>query len=743
MADLGGKQRTAAEENASLETSTMSTLPQGKNGPLVFSRLRITTIAGLAVLALSLLVFLTARNAGMYPSVFADEWFYNLFSRLYDIKFAQRPSYLYFGVYSVTNRCGDGFLECARLINALFFVAAIPLIYSLARKYLTRALALWVTALSVFSPINAYSAYFMPESMYYFGFFLFAWITLKGAHQKPLTTVILAGCTLGAMTMIKVHAVFLLPGLWAILLLPLLSKPDYKIAAKTCGLILLSIVAFLCFRLGVGYLAVGNAGFHILGTDYTATAKSASGMEQVRHLLPLIGYNLWGNILALAVMFALPLALLLNIDTRSVHDDERQGADLRGLKFFTGTLLALLLLITAVFFARVQGTSPYENIARLSLRYYDFLFPLLYIIAGVTANQITVLGDKNYFKIASIGGIALIAAYAVWTRLGGYLPGIADSPELRAFTYNPYVYSAIGTLGIICSAIALFRLRVGATLFIWFFLPLTILLSAHFTNKELHSRLVSDPYDEAGQFVQRYLGPDVAKLAIVAPELSSIFRTHFYLRTPENTFINLPNHSRVDSSAIPANIEWILMMGSYQIPFELKQSVQIPVKAASLNLSNYDLITSALPVKTYTLVQIASTLTVDFLHESLPPALTHVDGLSTMDPVGRWSIGKEIVLTFSKPLPKRFELAINAFALGPNAEQAIKIDVGGNQYNIVLASQPSTVKISVVSGRNDNKIKIEIPQPTSPKDLGLSADTRTLGVGLKLITIREPIQITQ
>jgi phosphoglycerol transferase len=721
----------------------MSTLVKGKNGLLVISRPRIATIAGLAVMAALLLVFLTARNAGMYPSVFADEWFYNLFSRLYDIKFAQRPSYLYFGVYSLTNRCGDGFLECARLINALFFVAAIPLIYSLARKYMSRTMALWVTALSAFSPINAFSAYFMPESMYYFGFFLFAWITLKGAHQKPLTSVILAGCTLGAMTMVKVHAVFLLPGLWVVVFFSLLSKPDNKIAAKICGLIFLSIVGFLCFRFGVGYLAVGNAGFDILGTDYTATATSASGLEQVRLLLPLIGYNLWGNILAVAVMFALPLALLLNIDIRGMRVDDKQRSDLRLLKVFTGTLLALLLLITAVFFARVQGTSPYENIARLSLRYYDFLFPLLFIIVGAAVHQASDLIGKNYFKITSTGCIALVAVYAVWTRMEGYLPGIADSPELRAFTYNPYVYSALGTLGIICLIIALFRLRAGASLYIWIFLPLTILLSAHFTNKELRSRLLPDAYDEAGQFVQRYLGPDAAKLAIVAPELSSIFRTHFYLRTPENTFINLPNYTRVAASAIPAHIEWILMMGSYQIPFDLKQSVQIPVKATLFSLSNSNLMTSSLPMETYTLVQIASSLTVDFLQELLPPALTQVNGLSTLDPVGRWSTGKEIVLTFSKPLPNRFELAINAFAFGPNAGQAIKIDVGGNQYNMVLATQPSTVKISVASDSNNNKIKIEIPQPISPKDLGLSSDARTLGVALRRITIREPIQINQ
>jgi phosphoglycerol transferase len=721
----------------------MNALVRQKEGQFAISVRRITTVSVLALLAVALLAFLTARNAGMYPSVFADEWLYNLFSRLYDIKFAQRPSYLYFGVYSLTNQCGDGFLECARLINALFFVATIPLIYNLARQYLSSALALWVTILSVFSPVNAYSAYFMPESMYYFGFFLFAWITLKGVHRKPLASIILAGCTLGAMTMVKVHAVFLLPGLWVVVFLPLLSTPSYKLAAKTCGLIIVSIIAFLSFRLCVGYLAAGKAGFDILGTDYTATAVSASGMEQFRHLLPLIVYNLWGNILAVAVMFALPLAFLFNIDLSGIRGDNRQRSELRALQFFTVTLLILLILITAVFFARVQGTSPYENIERLSLRYYDFLFPLLFIVVGAAARQIGDVGDKYKFKVVCIGGTSLISAYAVVTGLSGYLPGIADSPELRAFTYNPYVYSILGSLGIICAIMALFRLRTGVALYIWFFLPLTMVLSGHFTNKEMRLRLVPDAYDQAGQFVQRYLGSDVAKLVIVAPELSSIFRAHFYMSSQQTEFINLPNHSRIDPDSLPANKEWMLMMGPYENPFDVKELIHIPVKEVAFNLANSNVMASERGRDAYTLVRVASNLTLDFLQGPLPAGLTRVDGLSASEPIGRWSTGDEIVLTFSKPLPKRFEVAVDAFAFGPNVGRPIKLSVGGQQYHMLLSGQPSIAKIAVASDRNDDKVRIEVPQPISPKDLSLSADTRRLGVALRHITIREPIQITK
>jgi hypothetical protein len=268
-------------------------------------------------------------------------------------------------------------------------------------------------------------------------------------------------------------------------------------------------------------------------------------------------------------------------------------------------------------------------------------------------------------------------------------------------------------------------------------------LSAHFTNKEMRLRLVSDAYDEAGQFAQRYLGPDVAKLAIVAPELASIFRTHFYMRTAENTFISLPNGTRIDPAAIPANIEWLLMLGSYELPFVPKQSVHIPFKNGTDNAANSDASASGPAVDAYTLVRIASKLEVNFISGPLGPFLTKIEGLSEAESVGRWSTGKEVVLTFSKPLPNRFELVIDAFALGPNVDKAIKLGVNGKQYEMALTGQPSTVTVQVTSDRSDNKITIEIPEPISPKALGSSSDPRTLGVALRHLIVRQPIQIRE
>lgn len=692
----------------------------------------------LALLAGGLLIFLTARNAGMYPAVFADEWFYSLFSRLYNIEFAQRPSYLYFRLYGITNRCGDGFLECARLINALFFVASVPLIYSVARKYLSKGYALLVTTIAVFSPINSYTAYFMPESMYFFGFFLLTWIIVKGLEKRPWLMVICAGTTLACMSMVKVHAIFLFAGLWVAVFSSWLSERSSKTMGRAAAFALVSLVAFFIVRFVLGYLFAGDAGLSLLGQDYADTASSASGIDQALYLLPLVGYNLWGNLLAVAVIFGLPLALLLDIQLDKNWTHSSKQRDLHVLKLYLASLLFALLLITAIFFARVQGTSPYESISRLSLRYYDFLFPLMLIVAASCIESGSEGKPRSKRVALLFVVVATLAGYALATQLKGYTPGVADGPELRAFTYNNHVFTALGGLGLFCLILGIFKMQRGAALYVLVFLPLTTIASTYFVNKEMRLRLTPDIYDQAGQFTQRYLGEDTAKLAIVGADLSSIFRTHFYMKTQATTFINLANGQSIQEGAIPEDKEWLLLIGDYKHPFEVKEQIKIPVKSASPFIFPFaDEVAADAPVDVYSLVRIASSLTIDFMRNADPQILMKTTGLSKPETIGQWSEGDEIRLQFAKKIPSTFELTLDALAFGPNVNRSFELHVGDRRYAFQLGAEPTIARISVDSGGDSNTMIIKIPQPTSPRETGLSSDERKLGLALRKITIRE------
>jgi len=83
------------------------------------------------VLVLSMFIIFIAllfKNMGLYPSVFADEYVYSKLSRLVPLAAANVPDYIYFAIYRITNISGDGFLECARVLNSLFFVVSAPFI---------------------------------------------------------------------------------------------------------------------------------------------------------------------------------------------------------------------------------------------------------------------------------------------------------------------------------------------------------------------------------------------------------------------------------------------------------------------------------------------------------------------------------------------------------------------------------------------------------------------------------------
>ncbi len=79
-------------------------------------------------------LFLLIRNAGIYPLVFVDEWTYSANTRMMPLSAAQVPSYLYFKLFQLTNYCGDGYLDCNRMLNSALYVLAAPFVYLLARR---------------------------------------------------------------------------------------------------------------------------------------------------------------------------------------------------------------------------------------------------------------------------------------------------------------------------------------------------------------------------------------------------------------------------------------------------------------------------------------------------------------------------------------------------------------------------------------------------------------------------------
>ena len=134
------------------------------------------------------------------------------------------PSYLFFLLFGISRHCAEAFLECARIFNACFFGIAFLFIYLICRKYGSWQLSLLVTLLSVLGPISSYSAYFMPESMYFCAFWFLIWFLLRSLNGRSWMLGTGAGAILGLMAVIKAHAILLIPGFIGFVLVARLTK---------------------------------------------------------------------------------------------------------------------------------------------------------------------------------------------------------------------------------------------------------------------------------------------------------------------------------------------------------------------------------------------------------------------------------------------------------------------------------------------------------------------------------------
>jgi hypothetical protein len=219
------------------------------------------------------LFFLVFRNGGLGPSVLGDEWSYSLYSRLLPFSQAQIPSFLYYLVYRSSNVCGVEFASCARVLNAGFFVLAAPFVFLVARRHMHPGLALLLTLATLLSPLSTYTAFFMPEAMYFFMFWMLAWLVLMVARRASTINGMLVGSLLGAMCLVKLHAVFLLAGYCFYLLsVMLLTRGGMMMRATMRGMAT-AVAAFFAVRLGGGYLLAGSKDLHLLGGRLRRTGQ--------------------------------------------------------------------------------------------------------------------------------------------------------------------------------------------------------------------------------------------------------------------------------------------------------------------------------------------------------------------------------------------------------------------------------------------------------------------------------------
>lgn len=128
--------------------------------------------------------------------------------------------------------------------------------------------------------------------------------------------------------------------------------------------------------------------------------------------------------------------------------------------------------------------------------------------------------------------------------------------------------------------------------------------------------------------------------------------------------------------------------------------------------------------------------TLDFGQDAPRDVLVGTVGLSSnRDPWGAWTAGKRLSLEFATPLPARFTLVFTANAFGPNVGKTFVVHAGSQEARFTLGTQLAEQRIELSNPDGATRLDFDIPKPVTPQQLGLSDDTRPLGMGLASLHI--------
>ena len=550
--------------------------------------LRISYYLALPILMVIMLL-LNFRNFGLYPIVFADEWLYSTYSRLLPMIDSPRPMYLFYWIYGSTKLCGDSFLTCARLINSIVFIAAFPFIYYVSRLYMGKKLAIYISICSLLLPINIYTAYFMPESLQFLLFWIFIYTLLNYSPSDYIYKAIGSGLSLGLMSLVKPHALFLIPIVWLFFYLNT-NRNEFR---KTIYLILINLIVCLFTKMFLGYLFVGTQGLTFFGSDYSGVARSIDLEELFFKILPLSLINLYGHIVSIIIIFGVPLTCIYsNLVFKGSIDSKIKDDSLVIFSKILLLLLVVLIGISSIFAGKAAGMGQYESIGRLSLRYYDFTFPLLLILVAASYSKYK---NNNNLNIISLTFILLIV-YVSFDKMHGYLPNLVDSPVLRSYMANNIFFIALSLVALLSLLSAIFNRGFNYIIYIFVYIPLLIILTNSSIVLDVSNSMKPSLYDQSCQFANRYLGDNARKLSIIGPDLANLFRCSFYMSVPGANIFTVENNQIINGELFPKDTEWLLLFGDYKFDLDYISKLSIPViEGDGVKLGEFTLLNIAYP----------------------------------------------------------------------------------------------------------------------------------------------------
>jgi len=511
-------------------------------------------------------IFLYIRSLGLYPRIFADEYTYSYFTKYVGLVDSGIPSFLFYSTYGIITYFANDFLWYARVTNILFYVAGGWFVFLTAKSCLDYKNALIVTAVALFGTYSIYTHFFMPEAMFYFGFWLFIYLFLRIKNGSSAGVYLIAAFVFGCLSLVKPHALLFMPA--CLVFIVLQNDRPSQIARN----LFLFVTAALVVKLSVGVLLTGANGLTLFGSNYSSHASSVvTKLNFVFKAWPSLLANLLGNVAALCFVYGptLPVVISENII------QYKSTSNLSRLSI----LILLNMLFVVIIFTTTVSIYEENQDYRVYFRYYGFMFPLLFISViknsqNITHDRLKTLNLLIYSLSFLIVTLTVYLYLIRYQTLFPYVIYISDIPEMFYLLQNKFLFVPYGIASIASILLVLTRTQNWRNGYLAFLLISTILLailSFIATREDLEPGVA----DKAGIFVSNNLKPSTQDSLIVAGSIEyQLQNVLFYASSPKAKALIIENGSVFQLDQIPSGYRYVLLLSDVHLPSNILPFVE-------------------------------------------------------------------------------------------------------------------------------------------------------------------------
>jgi hypothetical protein len=492
----------------------------------------------------------------------------------YDARAAQTYNIFYFWFgHQIWNIATDPALTI-RILQALLYIMIFPIFYCLSCEFLSRQRSLLVVVVSLVTALSSYSAYLMPETVYFFIFFVLVTFAVHFSN-RPRVSAFGSGVLAAMLTLTKPHGIAIALGIglaWIVFAL----FPRLIGIARMRSMLALAVfaIAFYIGLVSVNGLLTDHVQFNPLlfvGDFYANfwTTKPRS-IAPPRDLLTVVA----GNAVPLALLIGFPIIYaLVSLVQRIPNENGARSSDHR-LWFFTILTLCISFVILGMainFTAQIGG----DEIWRMHGRYYSFIIPCFILLMFAAAENRGAAENTPppwCIRAAAVVGVALMAIVQFYWR-AGYTIVPWDFPEIFCLTSWGWVAgvrevgTAIVFVGVVCFvAIFIWPTR-APVLFVCFFMAVNMASHVQTVRWQFFHARQHSPETNTAAALRLLIPPESLDRGVIFSADRELVPFILIPMRSRSRVVMLPPDSVIDRANV-GDAVWVITEGKFRVQLD-------------------------------------------------------------------------------------------------------------------------------------------------------------------------------